>query len=188
MSKSVCLIYGFATGRWHGKLFKKTLQGYGFSIEPDARKASIIVAHSAGCFYLPPANKSQLIVMINPPYWPGKSDRKSMSRNIRQAATRRIAIYPTGYWLQKTIWNIFYLLINIPKAVSIARTTKDHELSDTLEHRRVVIIRNQNDLWLTPDIPKLLGKTEFRYYELPGHHDDCWLNPSPYIEVLKSIV
>lgn len=47
-SPSVCLIYGFAEGPWHGQRFRQELERHGFVIEAKPKKAAIVIAHFAG--------------------------------------------------------------------------------------------------------------------------------------------
>jgi hypothetical protein len=187
--KSVFLIYGFAEGNWHGKKFKQELIKAGFEIADHVDDADIIVAHSGGCFYLPEAKPGQLTVLIGPPYWPGKSVVTSMTQKIWSDAVYCLRDGHVAYWLQKTFWNGVYTLASIKRVIQIALNAQRHNFYLALNQREVIIIRANNDCLLTPNYKTSLHKhAQFQSYDLPGQHDDCWLDPTPYVKVLKSYV
>ena len=51
-----------------------------------------------------------------------------------------------------------------------------------------VVIRNRDDTFCTPDLQALPFKEKISFLELPGQHDDCWINPKPYADVVQSYV
>jgi hypothetical protein len=48
---------------------------------------------------------------------------------------------------------------------------------------RAIIIRNAEDVFCTPSIA---SDVKNRVVLLPGHHDDCWYDPNPYVELVKA--
>ena len=52
----------------------------------------------------------------------------------------------------------------------------------TINGGNVVIVRNEQDAYLHPEEGKeLASKKSWEYITLPGHHDDIWINPEPYV-------
>src|SRR5690348_14896227 len=110
MSKpSVALLYGFGEGTWHGRRFRSVLETQGFTVADQAEEADIVIAHSAGCFYLPQTSKKQLTVLIGPPYWPGRS----MVANFLRKAVSDFRYYRTHHlitaWWIKSFHNGIYI-------------------------------------------------------------------------------
>jgi hypothetical protein len=189
MSKpTVFILYGLAEGPWHGKRFRQALDACGFESTNQAETADIIVAHSGGCFYLPPAKSGQLTVLINPPYWPGKPLLLSVWQTLWWPLRYYARPDSLAFWFKKTAWNGIYMLTRPHKAFWIAKHARQRQFYVALRQRRVVIIRSSRDPWLMPDASNLLKKhADFDYKPVPGEHDDCWLTPGPHIEVIKSV-
>lgn len=188
MSKpTVAIVYGFAEHDWTGRYFCEQLEASGFEIIADEAAADILVSHSAGCFYLPDTGPEQLTVLIGPPYWPGKSMSWAFLQKFYldfKAYVRRGRLLP---WLDKTAHGAAYVLGGLRKAVWIARNANRHDFYVALRNKDVVIIRAEQDTFLTPAAPQLLAnKAVFSFRTVPGQHDECWLDPKPYIEVIKS--
>ncbi len=52
--------------------------------------------------------------------------------------------------------------------------------------RSVVLIRPRYDTICHPDIMKLLPAVrDYEFLEIPGAHDDCWMEPKPYLDILR---
>ena len=190
MSKpTVFIIYGFAEGPWQGRLFRRQLGKYGWVTIDEVENADIVIAHSGGCFYLPEPRKDQLTVLINPPYWPDKS----LLRSGLESAWHNFAVLlkaevPTGFWLKKTAWNAFYVIVGIRKTLLIAVNARRRKFYLALKQCEVLLIRSEHDPWLSPDTPQLLrGKARIIWRKAPGWHDHCWLYPDKYVEMIKSV-
>ena len=98
--QTVAVIPGFGEGAWHQKRLLNAFEKLGYIAEADAAQADIIIAHSAGCFYLPKVRPQQQVVLIGPPYWPGRS---VLSSFIRKGHHDIIANFHRGtlwFWLR----------------------------------------------------------------------------------------
>lgn len=187
MSKTVALIYGFGEDDWNGRAFVAALQKDGFKIIKDAAKADIVIAHSAGCFYLPDTGPKQLTVLIGPPYWPGRSIIFCFLRKAIDDFRYYRRQHLTRAWFVKTRHNTLYILGGLRKAWAIYRNARQYKFFMMLHNKRVLIIRNENDQFLTPEAPELLGKyANFHFKTVSGEHDDCWLHPELYINLIQS--
>jgi len=182
------MIYGFAEGPWQGKRFCAELTRQGFKTTEDPTKADIVIAHSGGCFMLPEPNGHQLTVLMNPPYWPGKPLTLSAVQSLWWNAETFAKEGAFGFWLKKVCWNTWYIFRYPTKSRWIIRHAHKRELHQAINQRRTLIIRSNQDNWLAPNASNVIAEhADFTYRELPGIHDDCWLHPAPYIEVLKSV-
>jgi hypothetical protein len=182
---SVHIIPGFAEGPWHSKQFRAELTKAGYQLTEDEHQADIIVSHSAGCYFLPAPDKEQTIILIGPPYWPGKSLTGRMARKVWYDYKARKTEHKLGYFLTKTFWNVFYFCGDIRLGLLIASNTRKNNFYRALKKQNVMIIRNDDDAWCQPDI---VGRLKSDHLVcLPGEHDDCWIRPEPYVAILKSI-
>jgi hypothetical protein len=182
--KSVAIIYGFAEGDWQGRLMRPALKKVGFKLEKTPKLADIIIAHSGGCLTLPNTNKRQKVILIDPPYWPGKPILKSLFSQLLSDPTRRKQNGQLGYWLQKLLWNTYYIFRYPIRNIRMYFPAHNDQLFKILPSQEIVIIRNKNDPWCTPEAKKIAIKNNIEYYELPGTHEDCWLHPEKYFTSL----
>lgn len=188
MKVRVALTYGIFTGPHVGIAFRKELINAGYEIVTSTHIADIIIAHSAGCFWLPNASKKQKLLLINPPYWPGRS----MNERVRA----RLVNYPYfrqrgqsfKSWLVRTFWAAYYIVTDVPRSLRIIKRSYSFDLKEVLKGRRVHIIRNEHDDLLTPRFDELGNEfTLVTMTSLPGDHDDCWANPMLYIAELQKL-
>lgn len=189
MPVSVCIKYGFGEGDWHGKRLLRALRQTGYSVTRDAEAADVIISHSGGCFSLPANNPGQLIILIGPPYWPGKSPVFSIVQKIYRDFMDFARNKKLPRWFLKTFWNLLYGTCYMPATIMISWSARKHNFYKALRQDQIVLIRNEHDAFCTPDIEQLpVAPDRFRYFHLPGQHDDCWENPEPYVQVLQSLV
>jgi len=184
--KTVAVLDGFAEGKWHSKKLRAELVNAGYTIAKDATKADIIIAHSGGCFYVPLNNTDQKVMLIGPPYWPDKSPARSMMEKIYLDMTYRMREQNFLYFLQKTQWNIIYLIADIPRALNIGKSVRLKKLVSLFNKSRVIVVRNKDDAWCMPDLKSALINEKATFYELPGEHDDCWIHPKAYVDLLQA--
>jgi hypothetical protein len=184
---SVAILPGFSEGYWHTKRLRRALKRAGFSHSLSPSEADIVIAHSAGCYVVPPLRDEQLLVLINPTYWPGKSlgsRGSTMTWQILQAV--RPGNQPF-YQLHKTAHNILNLVRNPRSHLALAAKASSFDLEQVVTHSKTIIIRNQSDPWLTPHLDHLTQiNPGLSITTLPGGHDDCWQHPEPYVNLLQS--
>ena len=69
----------------------------------------------------------------------------------------------------------------------MAELSFNFDLESDVMHPHTIVVRNSNDPWITPKLNKLARlNPHMRIVQLPGDHDDIWLNPKPYIDLLQS--
>lgn len=186
MATKVALQYGVLTGQKVIRPLLRALENASFSIVQEPKEADIIIGHSGGCFWLPQAPTSQRLVLINPPYWPGRSVK---SRIVSRTA-RYFTFWKYGYsvraWLWRSWWGIYYGLTELPRHRILGRESPNYQLEAMISNHQALIIRNTHDDWLTPQYAELLKEHPgLRFFEVPGDHDNCWINPEPYVTAIQ---
>jgi hypothetical protein len=185
--KTVALQYGIASGERQGKRFRRALKQAGYKVIKDAAKADIIVAHSAGCFWLPEAPTHQKLMLIDPPYWPGKTVGERGKQRLKTNLHPRKQNYHIPYWLARNLWGLFYVIRDIKRTRAIVRLAGIYDLATVVQNHRALLIHNDDDDWLTANLEELdQTNPNLIVRHLPGDHDNCWYNPQPYIDLLQS--
>jgi hypothetical protein len=186
---TVAILPGFTEGPWHLALMALELEQAGYKYTALADKADVVITHSAGCYLLPSTQRNVLIILISPPYWPGKPMVLCLMQKILSdfiVNTKRSSI---KFWLQKTKHNSLYFWGDLRWNCNIIFKVHRHKFYEALPEKQITIIRNTHDFICTPDIAKKLPKqAKFKLHELPGEHDDCWYDPEPYIKLIDSII
>lgn len=177
LPKTFHIIYGWAEGRWHARQLVKALCDAGFT-ESSKQEASVILAHSAGSFFVPQNSSHQICVLVGFPHWPGKS---LMQASV-QKLWRDFISSNFKYWLLKTSWNIFYLarhpVLTYHKWQALNQL---HPFS--VIPKTAIMVCNQADAFCPPNLSSLIHNSVIN---LPGQHDDLWLNPQPYVLVAQN--
>ena len=182
--RTVSILHGWSEGRWHTRQLVKELEGQGLEVIKQVEKADVIIAHSLGALMVPEKTTAGLILLIGVPYWPGRSVLKSMEMNLRHEASMKHSLI---WWLRRSAWATFYVLKKMRTNYKTlkGRTKGDLRLPTLTSNRQVVMVRNQLDPFTHPKIQKLLPTTKkYKLVELPGGHEDWWINPQPYIDLL----
>lgn len=184
--KSVATIHGWAGGNWLNRVLVQALETGGFEYTKNAGSADIIIAHSAGCYRLPKDFQAKLLVLVNLPYWPELPVSHRL-RAHRKPYWQRIRNEKGWMTFIKTLLLRTLSVIIHPSITLIAIT--NHKRLDVLENnkqRNIILIRNHNDLFATPDLKDVANKyPHVKYFELPGYHEDIYDNPAPYVNLLR---
>lgn len=184
MSKKIAIIYGWGEGAWEGKQFRDLLVGSGFSIVDKPVDADIVFTHSLGCYLVPGGLNSRKIFLVGLPYWPGRGSFKSVLIKLFREIKYHRRNQDLGWWLAKILHNVWYILTR-PSASYYALSKKKIKYLPEASKNRVFLVRPVDDTFCHPDIMKLLPKNSVsRFIGIDGAHDDCWVNPRPYIDLL----
>lgn len=183
--KTVAILHGWAGGKWHVKRFVRALKENDLATTKNSKNADIIIAHSTGCYRIKENAEAKCVLLLGPPYWPSKSILHRLLRKKAHDTHLRIKNEGILFTINKLIFEIIYVLIK-PSYTFIA--LKHHRylhFLDLLENKKVILIRNEEDYFCSPEIKDALKKyPSVRYVELPGGHDDFMTNPTPYIDLL----
>lgn len=189
--QKIAILYGVGEGDYHGRRFIAELKKEGFDVVRDAAKADIVITHSGGCFFLPKLSDHQKYILINPPYWPGKSLTKSTVQKVSIDFMDFVRTGKIVQWCWKTVINIAHILRYIIKFLTITLHAHRQRFYEALKDEQSFIIRSERDTFLAPNADRLLEQKVGRVipmYTGPGQHDTCWRNPAPYIEIIQRIV
>ena len=181
---NVAVMEGWAGGPRLSKQFRDALLAAGYSITP-ASHADVIVAHSMACYFVPQKTPAKLLILIDPPYWPGQSlltrmlaKKKADSQMVRQAGGWQA-------WLTKTMWEIAYIFAKPSYTTTALKHNGSLAFLAGHKHKPTYVVRNQNDYFCSPEIQVAMnGYPNVTYVGLPGEHDDYYVNPQPYIALL----
>lgn len=186
-SKTATILVGFTEGQWHRNRLRTALEKRGYSYVDDTQKADIIFAHSGGCYDVPlDLRPEQLVILINPTYWPGRSIVGRGVVMTGQMLRSMLPGYHPLYHTWKTLHNVVYLFVHIGQNLSIVHHVKRYKLDEELRHKNTILVRNKNDPWLTPNFRDLQRTHKsLKVVELPGNHEDCWLHPDRYIDLIE---
>ncbi len=185
--QNVKIQYGIFSGERTGKRFRKALRKAGYRIVKDANQADIIIAHSAGCFWLPTAPTHQKLLLIDPPYWPGKPIRDRAAAFGKTHLQFLSYGYTIRYWITRNLWGLYYAIRDFRRTSAIIKFAQIYDLDETIENHQVLLVRNEQDDFLTPYLQTLQSHhPTLRIVVVPGDHDDCMFNPQPYVDLLQS--
>ncbi len=150
----------------------------------EVREADILVGHSSGCYLIPKVTDSKTVFLIGLPYWPGRTLFSSIVRKLAGEISYHRRNKGLGWWLNKILHNTWYILSR-PSATYFGITKhRPENLPDGMKNK-VLLVRPSDDTFCHPYVIKLLpGANNYKFIEVPGAHDDCWVNPKPYINLL----
>ncbi len=187
--QSVKINYGIFGGERQGKRLRRELHKAGYTVTKNEAEADIIIAHSAGCFWLPQAPTSQTFVLIDPPYWPGKTIRERARSKGKSHWDFRTYRFPLYIWITHSLWGTYYAVRDLRRTLQIMRFAPQYDLSKIITNHKVVLIRNEGDDWLTPNLDELLRQHPgTSLHIVPGDHDDLYYHPERYVDLLQSVV
>jgi len=184
--KTVAILHGWAGGPKRGKQFTRNLEAAGFRVVKKAEQADFVIAHSTGCYFLPKNIKAELVVCINPPYWPGEPIVERWIRMDKNEAKFLIKRFGPGTFLRNKFWEIYYVFAKPRYTWSVLKNQSHLEFLDQLSDKQMILVRNKEDEFCSPQIKKVINEyNNFKYIEIPGYHSDYYIDPKPYIDLLK---
>ncbi|HSX43633.1 MAG TPA: hypothetical protein VLF59_06145, partial [Candidatus Saccharimonadales bacterium] len=151
----VAILYGVVGGPHSQVRLLRGLRAAGYTVVSGPAKADIIIAHSAGCLWLPESETDQTLLLVGPPYWPGKTIRQSAKERSRNNFRFREYGYPFRRWFIRNLWGIYYLIFEARRTRYIIRHMAEFNLEQVVQAHDVTIVRNNDDEWLTPDLEHL---------------------------------
>lgn len=178
--KKVAISYGWTEGPLQAKKLRAKLRESGFQVIKDQKPADIIIAHSGGCFLLPEQGKAEIVMMVGLPYWPNRHLLNSLYQKIR-TETKNLG------WIKKTLFNTYYLFARPRQWFRMYKAWKKVSLPRSSDYSSIICVRNRHDHFLHPIESEVLSKKHgWQHVLLDGTHDDLWLNPDKYVEILHS--
>ncbi len=177
----VSIIYGWSEGKWHSKQLRKRLEASNFTVVNDHKSADIIIAHSGGCFLVPKATSAKYILLIGLPLWENKFIFKSLFEKIKLETK-------DWWWYKKTFYHVVYLLAKISHWLRMHRSWRRKTLPEN-SASSIFLLRNNDDAFVNAEESQALAKEKgWQYIDVYGQHDDIWVNPKQYTDLLESIL
>jgi hypothetical protein len=188
MSLKIAILYGVVGGPHSQIRLLPTLRAAGYIITDNVSEADVILAHSAGCLWLPQSSSQQTLLLVGPPYWPGKRIRQSIKERGRSNFRFRQHGYPFSRWLIRNLWGIYYLFAQAKRTWYILRHIAEFNLEQVVRAHNTIIVHNEYDEWLTPDLERIRQlNPQTKIIRLSGDHDDLHYNPAVYVNLLQSM-
>ncbi len=185
----VYTLYGFAEGRAIGRVLRRDLRAAGYINTRFKSRADVLIAHSGGCLLVPKQNNAKLVILIDPPYWPGKHVAKSLVQKIKRDYGHHKEVKNMKRLSAKTGHNGRYFLTTAHRTVRMYKSHKILGFPEPHHGQKIVLIRNKHDPFCSPDIATILPQAEhYAFHEFPGEHDDMWHYPKKYIELINSVI
>lgn len=180
VSLSFAFSYGLVGGPLHARRFKKLMQKAGFVHTKYTQKADIIIAHSAGCWLIPPDSTPKLVIYVGMPL----AQRQPL-QTLRAANQAKLNHNDFRQGFIKRSKSTFYGIIQPRRNLKIIKMSKLAE-PVIFDKAPVVFIANSDDPW--PDDTKLehyMLTHPWAFMGLVGAHDDVWLNSEKYVEIIE---
>lgn len=177
--KKIYLSLGLAEGGLVSRKFKKAAHARGFTFTKQKTEADYAIGHSAGCYNLNDTGTAKIVILIGPPTLSVNS--KTVIKQINQKLLYEYRELGLLVFCKKNLPNLLYIL-NIPRNIRLRKIV----LKRQLPTRPVFFIRNQRDPFNTTRLEHH-NESQHTYISLPGGHDDIWIRPNPYLDILESI-
>lgn len=181
---SYYIITGWAEGGRHSRLLGKELEKQGLIRARKAKRADIIVAHSAGCYMVPHKVQAKTIFLIGAPYWPGRPIGRRIFDNVITDAPVQMRSWGLLGFIRNRLWNTVYIIARPFRTITAWRSLR-RMLVGLHNDSKIIIVRSSLDCFCTPDIRSLARSYEnVSFKEVKGLHEDCWHDPGPYIDLI----
>lgn len=180
------IVHGLAEGPLVSRRLRRALEAAGF-LPAKASEADIIVTHSGGIYALPKAAKAKLFLHINPSNVSIASLVSAHAGKIRYDYRLSRQRHQTKQFATNLFANGMYMLNVRHNAHMLKGYMQATERLPLEAPTRHVFLRNHIDNLCNPGVLLQATDTAFSYLTLPGHHDDCWRDPEPYVQLVKAL-
>ncbi len=182
---TVAFVYGWAESTWQSQRMQQALIKNGYTLINDRINADILIAHSEGCFWVPPQTKAKVIMLVGLPYWPDRSLFTSVRKKLKEDYSSTHKEDGTLWWLNKLMHNIWYILTKPQTSYYVLTKHKPENFPSAAPGRHIILVRNKADTFCHPEVKQLLPVTEaYQLISFSGGHDDNWSHPQPYIDLI----
>lgn len=186
--QSVAILYGFGEGRWNGRKLRAALLAANFNVVDSPHDADIIIAHSGGMYALPEVVSNKIVFLIAPSCGQsGKTWLQTQSKKVWLDMRSFIKEGTFIAWLQKSCWNVLYLLQSIPNLPRLWRIHHQHQAClPIITAKTIAVVVFKNDPWsgyLRNE--ERARHSRYTFITMDAAHDDIWLNPDRYVELVR---
>jgi hypothetical protein len=182
---SYAIVYGLASGKLQSKALEAALQSQGLVPSSDASGADILIAHSGGCWLLPPEAQAQVVLMTGAPLRHRHTFGTYLMTNMQLWLT---AVHD-HYLRQRLVWSLygaFYLLREPWRNGRVIRACFKAGELQAYPSAQTFFIANQHDPWPKGDnLEQLLKAESWTFISLQGSHEAIYETPEAYTSILK---
>lgn len=151
----------------------------GYSITKNMELADALIAHSGGCFLLPSEGKAKQVLLIDPPFWPGRHPLRGLIPKIRREQKN-------FEWMIRSLYDFGYFMLKIPHWFRMDRAIRRGEIKHPHD-ARVVLVRNKEDDFTHPtEVIDYAIRRCWTLCSMVGQHDDLWIGPAKYLDLLDN--
>jgi len=178
-AKKIYISYGLLEGPLISKYFREVALKHGYSVVKNFEETDVIIGHSAGCYNIPKSKNIKLILLVGPPtlthntYTLASQITKKLKYELKQNGLKHTA--------KKNLKNLYYIF-GVKKMILLRRKTLERKIPIN----NTVLVRNKHDVFNNYQtyIDSISSHTVL---SLPGDHDDIWINPETYLQLLNQL-
>jgi hypothetical protein len=177
---SFAIIYGLNGGSLPGRKLSRLFKEAGWKPAKQAGEADLIIAHSAGCWLIPPSAEPKLVMYVGMPLAQATPRRT-------WAAANKVAFQKGGikHSLKIRAQNAYYQVRQPRRNLGIIRRAKTAQ-PVIFPKAQSIFIANRHDPWLKSEtLQTYLDNQEWAFISLPGVHDDIWKHPERYAAIIN---
>ncbi len=183
MATSFTISYGYLGGPALGKELRRLMQSKGYVFKPLGEPVDIVIAHSAGCWFVPASTNQSLTLFVGMPLLSEVTQRQFIAINLRNMYyyVKNLRTKRAAYL---AICQIYYGLTQPTRNSHIARHARRLQPAVAKQGQHV-FIANQHDPWpQRPKLPSYIDTTDWAFIGLPGTHDNIWETPEYYVAII----
>jgi len=180
-SPKAYIAYGIMEGHMHGIKMRDELRARGFDMTNSVKEAAVVIAHSGGHLLLPKLDEATKLLLIDPSGHTGRTVVGNILRHIIFDIRHVLFSREWLFYLRKTALNLYYFLTQFRKTRAMYRSYRRSDKPGLYTRKNTIVVQGSDESWLHK--ADLEGA---RVFYVPASHDDCWLHPGPYLDLLDA--
>ena len=175
------ICYGFMEGTDHGKKLSRLLEKNGYR-KAKKSSADIIIAHSAGCWLIPPDANPKIVVYIGMPLVMARPTKTWINASLTSLMHDPI-IRNLNVRLKNTYDGMAHPIRNL----QIMRQPKIAQ-PVIFPQAKSIFIANRYDPWPKGQyLDSLIENKPWAFIGMPGAHEHLWEEPKSYVAIIKKM-
>lgn len=180
-AKTAYIGYGFMEGSLHGRRMRRALRQRGYTVTASPNDAAVVILHSGAYLICPEPKPTQQFLLIDPST---SNTQRVLTKILRHALydIRHVLLSSQWrFWCSKTLYNWCYFATHFKSALAMYR--KLPESIPRLEHLvslpHITVTRSADTSW-----HYVVDLDDSNTHIFNDSHDDCWLHPDRYLDLL----
>lgn len=173
------LSYGFNEGDLLARKMISALREKGYEMTSSPTEADLIITHSGGHLLLENIKETTRILAIDPAVPSGRSPVYNFFAHLAYDIRYVLFGGQAKFYCQKTLLNLCYAVINMRHNLRIARAYRQNKNINLLLRDSTVITKSADPSWQHHNV-----FAHKQTYTFNASHDDCWLHPERYLNLL----